>query len=453
MKIWSIITIIVVKLSSKILKIIGKLMGRKAGNYPGIIALKMNKNILSHLEISCPVIAVTGTNGKTTTNNFLNFLFTSNNNKVISNKDGNNMTTGILTTLIQNCTLTGKIKADYITLEVDEHYVPVIFSKMKLDTIIVLDFFRDQLDRAGEMETIIQKITKFLSTFNGNVILNNDDPNVSRLGLANKENKNIYYYSVDKYENATTELAEAGEGKFCPVCNRRIKYEYYQYSHIGKFECENCGYGNNEIYVQLNNIDLKNSKFNFNDYEYTVKHNSIYYIYNAAAVISVGKLYGISNEVMSKAIKEFDLGNGRLEHLEINGSKCILNLGKNPTGINVLLRLLNEDKDEKELMLVLNDNEPDGRDVSWIWDINLETLNNVNRVVTSGTRPYDMAIRVKYSGYDEQNIEVYEKIEDGIKSLFSTKGKKYIITNYTAVQETRNKLLDFKKKIEEGSNS
>ena len=192
------------------------------------------------------------------------------------------------------------------------------------------------------------------------------------------------------------------------------------------------------------------AKFSIDSCEYTVKHNSIYDRYNAAEVVSRGKLYGINQDIIVKAVKEFDLGNGRLEHFEIKGSQCVLNLGKNPTGINVLIRLLNEDEDEKELMLVLNDNEPDGRDVSWIWDINFESLKNVKRVITSGTRPYDMAIRVKYSGYDENTIEVYEKIEDGIKSLFNKKGKKYIITNYTAVQETRNKLLEFKK-IEEGS--
>ena len=447
MKIWDILTIITVKIASVMLKLLGK----KAGNYPGIIALKMNKNILERLKINCPVIAVTGTNGKTTTNNFINFLFETDGKRVVSNKDGNNMTTGILTTLIQNSTLTGKVKADYITLEVDEHYVPIVFSKIKLDTLVVLDFFRDQLDRAGEMETLIQKITKFLSSFAGNVILNNDDPNVSRLGLANKENKNIYYYSVDKYKNATEELCEAGEGKFCPICKERIVYEYYQYSHIGKFECKNCGYGKNELYVKIKDVDLDTRTFTENNISYEVKHNSIYYIYNAAAVISIGKLYNIKTENIVKAIKNFDLGNGRLEHIDINNSPCELNLGKNPTGINVLIRLLNEDEEPKELMVVLNDNEPDGRDVSWIWDINFESLKNVKRVVVSGTRPYDMAIRIKYSGFDESNIEVYEKIEDAIESLFKNQGKKYIITNYTAVQETRNKLLEFKKH-REGSN-
>ena len=130
MKIWDILTICTVKIVSVILKLLGK----KAGNYPGIIALKMNKNILKRLKINCPVIAVTGTNGKTTTNNFINFLFETDGKKVVSNKDGNNMTTGILTTLIQNSTLTGKVKADYLVFEVDEGYIPVIFKDLKLDT-------------------------------------------------------------------------------------------------------------------------------------------------------------------------------------------------------------------------------------------------------------------------------------------------------------------------------
>ena len=99
------------------------------------------------------------------------------------------------------------------------------------------------------------KINEFLKTYTGNLVLNNDDPNVARLGKANPENKNIYYFSVERYAYATDNEKEAGEGKFCPFCKTRLEYEYYQYSHIGKFKCPNCGYGNNPIYKQVIPID------------------------------------------------------------------------------------------------------------------------------------------------------------------------------------------------------
>lgn len=202
-------------------------------------------------------------------------------------------------------------------------------------------------------------------------------------GQANPENHNVYYFSAEKYDYATTNMKEAGEGKFCPFCNSRIEYEYYQYSHIGKFKCPNCNYGDNEIYKLATNIDLKNRKFDVDGITYNIKFNSIYNIYNFLAVITCTSLYSIDTEIIKKALSTFVLNNGRLEELTIQGIPTIINLAKNPTGSNVSLRILNEDNDEKELLFVLNDNVADGHDVSWIWDINFDSLNNVKRIVTS----------------------------------------------------------------------
>ena len=165
----------------KFLHLALKIMKKNGGNILGKIAHKLNPELLKYLKINCPIIAVTATNGKTMTTNALVHVFTTNGKKVISNTEGNNMETGILSTLLKHCSLTGKITADYLIFEVDEGYIPVVFKKLKLDTLIVLDFFRDQLDRNGEVESLILKINEFLKTYNGNLILNNDDPNVARL--------------------------------------------------------------------------------------------------------------------------------------------------------------------------------------------------------------------------------------------------------------------------------
>ena len=134
------------------------------------------------------------------TNNAIGYVFETAGKKVISNKEGNNMETGILSTLLKHCSLTGKINADFLVFEVDEGYVPVVFKDLKLDTLVVLDFFRDQLDRNGEVETLILKINEFLKTHTGNLVLNSDDPNVLRLGRANLNNGNVYYFSVEPYK-------------------------------------------------------------------------------------------------------------------------------------------------------------------------------------------------------------------------------------------------------------
>lgn len=424
----------------KILHLILKICGKNGGNFLGKIAYKWNPNIFEYFKVNSPVIAVTATNGKTMTNNAIGYLLKTAGKKVLSNQEGNNMETGILSTILKHCTLTGKIKADFLVFEVDEGYVPVIFKDFPLDTLVVLDFFRDQLDRNGEVETLILKINEFLKTYKNNLILNADDPNVARLGKANSENRNVYYFSVEKYKYASNEQKEAGEGKFCPFCKTKLEYEYYQYSHIGKFRCPNCNYGDNEIYKLATEVNLKERTFKIDDINYKIRFNSIYNIYNLTAVIACVSLYNIDTKIIQEALSKFVLNNGRLEEVKINGVPTIINLAKNPTGSNVSLRILNEDDEEKELLFVLNDNLADGLDVSWIWDINFDNLNNVKRIVTSGTRAYDIAIRIKTSGFDVNKIEPYLNLSEAVENLYKTNTKKYIIANYTALQPTRKEL-------------
>ena len=431
-------------LSMKILYLGLKILKKNGGNFLGKIAYDWNPHIFQYFKINCPIIAVTATNGKTMTNNAIGHVLKTAGKKVISNTEGNNMETGILSTLLKATSLSGKIKADYLVFEVDEGYVPVIFQDLKLDTLVVLDFFRDQLDRNGEVESLILKIYDFLKTYNGNLVLNNDDPNVARLGSANQENHNVYYFSVEKYDYATKNMKEVGEGKFCPFCNTRLSYEYYQYSHIGKFHCPNCNYGNNEIYQLASDINLKNRTFNIGNTTYKIQFNSIYNIYNFVAVICCVRIYNIDVKIIQKALSNFVLNNGRLEEITIKNIPTIINLAKNPTGSNVSLRILNEDEEEKELLFVLNDNLADGRDVSWIWDINFDTLNNVSRIITSGSRAYDIAIRIKTSGFPVNKIESYLNLQEAIKNLYKTNVKKYIIANYTALQPTREEIFKLK---------
>ena len=434
---YNLFVILFAKVLNFFANILCKILHKDNGNMLGKIVKKLSPDILKSIKIDCPVIAVTATNGKTTTNNAIRYMLEQNGKKVVSNREGNNMETGIITTLIKSCTLTGKIKEDFVTFEVDESYVPIVFKKIPLNTLVVLNFFRDQLDRNGEVESLILKINEFLKTYDGNLVLNNDDPNVARLGRANENNKNVYYFSVDKYKYATEEQSEAGEGKFCPFDKTRLEYEYYQYSHIGKFKCPKCGYGEENLYTKVEKVDLDAKTFKEEDITYEFLANNIYTIYNYAAVISVAKLYDLDAK---EAIKTFKLDNGRAENVKINGCETIINLAKNPTGANVSLRTLNEDTEEKELLFVLNDNSADGHDVSWIWDINFN-VQNVTRIVTAGTRAYDMAIRIKTSGFDENKIEPYLDLKEALQALYKTNTKKYVIANYTALQPTRREIL------------
>lgn len=414
------------------------LMKRNAGNLPGIVLWHISRHkAVSMFKVDCPIIAVTGTNGKTSVTNCIAQLFERSGKKIITNREGNNLDTGICSLLLRHCDMKGKVKADYLILETDESHVPVVYSQLKLDTLIVLDFFRDQLDRNGEMETLIQKINGFCKTFNGNLILNGDDPNTARLGRANPGNKNVKYFHAEPYAYATNTVFEASEGRFCPFCGETLVYDYYQYSHIGKFHCPKCGFGNYEPYMTASGIDLDKPVFTAGGHEYSPKLNSIYNIYNMTAVAAAAKLYNIKQDIVDGVISSYTVKNGRMESFMLGDRKTTLNLAKNPVGANMTLRVMNEMKGEKELLFVLNDNVADGLDVSWIWDINFSIFERVTRVVTSGTRAYDIAVRIKCSGYDQSKIVVRPDLDKAVEELAKTPGRKFVIANYTAVQPTR----------------
>lgn len=429
--------IIIGKLIVRVLK----LFGRNAGNLPGIILWHLTGgNCCKIFKVNCPIIAVTGTNGKTSVTNCISQLFEKNGRKIIINKEGNNLDTGICSMLLKYCDISGKIDADYLILETDESHVPVVYSQLKLETLVVLNFFRDQLDRNGEMETLIQKINGFCKTFEGNLLLNCDDPNTARLGQANPKNKNVKYFHAERYKFATDRIFEASEGRFCPFCSNELEYDYYQYSHIGKFICKKCGFGDVKPYITASNIDLDKPVFVADGHKYSPKLNSIYNVYNMTAVAGVAKLYGIDQKITDKVISGYIVKNGRMENFMLGDRKTTLNLAKNPVGANMTLRVMNEMQGEKELLFVLNDNIADGLDVSWIWDINFSIFERVTRIVTSGTRAYDIAVRIKCSGYNPQNIVVQPDLDKAIAELAKTKGRKFVIANYTAVQPTRNAL-------------
>jgi UDP-N-acetylmuramyl tripeptide synthase len=414
------------------------LMKRNAGNLPGIVLWHISRHkAVSMFKVDCPIIAVTGTNGKTSVTNCIAQLFERSGKKIITNREGNNLDTGICSLLLRHCDMKGRVKADYLILETDESHVPVVYSQLRLDTLIVLDFFRDQLDRNGEMETLIQKINGFCKTFKGNLILNGDDPNTARLGKANPGNKNVKYFHAEPYAFATKTIYEASEGRFCPFCGEPLEYSYYQYSHIGKFRCPKCGFGDYEPYITASGIDLTKPVFTADGHTYTPKLNSIYNVYNMTAVAAAAKLYGIEQNITDSVISAYTVKNGRMENFMLGDRKTTLNLAKNPVGANMTLRVMNEMEGEKELLFVLNDNVADGLDVSWIWDINFSIFERVTRVVTAGTRAHDIAVRIKCSGYDQSKIVVRPDLDKAVEELASTPGRKFVIANYTAVQPTR----------------
>lgn len=410
-------------------------MGR-GGSFPGTLGLKMDKNFIARFHMPSQVILVTGTNGKTTTQNLIAESLRKDGLKVINNRRGDNLNVGIASLLAANSDLNYNVQADVAVIEVDELTLYRQFRNLKPTALVVTNFFRDQLDRAGEMETIIRRIMEVTKDFEGSLILNANDPNVLRIGY-NATKAKTYYFAVDRNAVSVKTTDEASEGKFCPFCGTPLQYEYYQYSHIGKFVCRKDGFGNVPLSMEVTSVDYKEGTFQAEGRTFTSFINTIYAVYNCAAVLTVMKILHRNYDSAESVFRTFVLKEGRNEEFALK-KPCILNLAKNPTGTNEVLKYIVAQPGTKNVMIILNDNDQDGHDVSWIWDAHFERLRvpEVNRIVCSGLRAYDIALRLKYEGMEDR-IVVYPEIEQGVKYLDSCNQDSYIISTYTALHSTR----------------
>ena len=419
---------------------ISKLLGKKGTSMPGELALKICPDILTHLakQVKNDIIAVCGTNGKTTTNNMIYSYLKSNGYKVVCNNVGANMIYGVCCAFAAASSITGKLDADYACLEIDEASAVKVFKFFAPDKMIITNLFRDQLDRYGEIDLTVDYLKRALALApETELILNGDDPVCSQFG--EDENRKCHYVGVD--ENVLKDAKEGDEGKFCPMCSEKLGYEYYHYSQLGKFVCENCGFKRKDLTFAVRNVDLSGGmKFNLcfeNEViPFDVNYRGFYNIYNvvvsyAAARLAMGKVENY-NEVLAA----YKPQTGRMEEFDI-GKKVVLNLSKNPAGFNQGIATVAEDEKNKKVILIgINDNAGDGKDISWLWDVDFERLEKTDakRYILCGMRVDDLALRLKYGGIDETRIKKFHTLKEAATEILNgDEDICYALVNYTVV--------------------
>lgn len=430
----------------KIFIFVLRCLGKKATSAPGKLAFRLYPDILRECgkRLNGKIIAVMGTNGKTTTNNLLADCFEKSGKRVACNRIGANMDEGALVAFLDKTTLFGKLKADCACLEMDEGWAEYILNFITPDIIVVGNLFRDQLDRYGEIETTMGFIKKAIEKApNATLLLNADDPLTVALAKDFKNEKK--YFGI---KNAVkTQTDNIKENTFCPVCSKPLKYNFYQFSQLGDWYCD-CSFKRPEIDFSAENISLfPEIRFDVKETTLSLNTRGIYNVYNALAVVSCAYLCEIDCEAIKKAFNEYVTQTGRMQSVLINHKKIYLILAKNPTGFNQSVYSVLEDDQEKDIVICINDMRSDGRDVSWLWDVDFESLkrDDVLSYTTSGTRYADMALRLKYAGIDSKDIKPAHNLKPRLKELISiTDRPLYILANYTALYETEKLLKEMK---------
>ena len=416
-------SILLGKLSSFLIKTI---LNRNASTWPGHLVLESNPNFIKQTlskNKNLKLILIAGTNGKTTTTKALHHILESNNISVIRNDSGANLLNGLASLLIKHSTLNGRIDKDALLFEVDENSFPLVLKQVNPDVVILLNLFRDQLDRYGELNTTAEKWSKALEKTGKQtvIIANADDPQIVK--IAKKPEGVKYFYSISDQLKIEKELSHAVDSTTCPNCRADLDYLKISYSHIGNFKCSKCGFINPKAEIADVKTGLKGS---FNIYNLT------------ASVIAAEKVFGIKKENAISSLENFKPAFGRQEEINYKNKKLVMLLSKNPTGFNESLKIVMEKK-YSNLLLFLNDRIPDGRDISWIWDVDFELLSTQKLNITvSGDRTYDLANRLTYSNIKKLQVEVnLEKALD--KAVEETQNDQtlVILPTYSAMLELR----------------
>lgn len=398
--------------------------------WPGHLALKINKNFIKDLlkNSQTKIVFVVGTNGKTTTTSLITHILQSNGKRVIQNISGANLLNGIASTLLLNASTVGEINADYLLFEIDENAFPLACKELTPDVLIMLNLFRDQLDRYGEVNTIAAHWHEALKLLpmSTELILNADDPQIAYLGKRSRLNE--LYFGIDEKGRKKSGIDHSSDSIYCPHCGKKLTYIKKYYSHLGVWSCTNC---------QL----VHPSKVSTVSPSYPL--HGLYNKYNTNAATLTCHYLGLSDDEIKLALVSFSPSFGRQEKIKYNGKEIEVILAKNPAGFDQSLETIIENK-ATDLLLILNDDIADGTDVSWIWDVDIEVLIDKKMQITlSGTRAYDLALRLKYAGITDYILEP-DLAAAITNAVATTKSHLSILPTYTAMLEVR-KILTGKK--------
>lgn len=399
--------------------------------WPGHIALKANKQFIRQVlaKSKTKIIVVAGTNGKTTTSSLIKTVLKKNGKTVLHNESGANLLNGIASTIVLNTDTSGKLSQEYAIFEIDENVLPLLLKEIHPDYLVLMNLFRDQLDRYGEINAITTKWQQAIASLTDKttLILNADDPQIAFLGNGMK--KNVHYFGVKTSEKTHSVEQTAADAVYCPKCGKSLDFKEKTFSHLGNWKCAACS-------LAKPKNDLDHLQF----YPLAGQYNE----YNTHAAALVLKHIGLSESEITYGMQDFKPAFGRQEIIMFENKKVQLFLSKNPTSFNQSFSTIKNLK-AKTLLLVLNDRIPDGHDISWIWDIDLTGIEDFKKILISGDRAYDMALRIQYADY--KRFETFRNVELAIRTgIAMTKEDEtfYILPNYSAMLEVR-KILTGKK--------
>ena len=431
------VAIILAKCANKTLKI----MKRKASYYPGKLALKICPDFLGQIEKPKTIIGVTGTNGKTTVSNIINDVLEDNGYKVLNNRYGSNMNTGIASSFVENTTFLGKNKSDIAVLEMDERSTIHIFKYITPTYLVCNNISRDSLKRNAHTQFIANIISSAIPK-ETTIITNGDDPICVNIGNKNEK----IYFGIDRLDTDTKECENiVRDLVLCPKCGAELQYDYFRYHHVGKMHCPKCDFKTPEMNYQITKIDYENKCLEIKEKDTTYKYHmiadGIINIYNTLSAISTLRIINLPSEKINASLSKTKLVDTRFSVDEAGGKKIILHLakGQNPIACSRAFDYVRKQKGNKTIVLLLDDLHERNEVITWLYDCDYEFLNgdNVEQIIVCGKRYKDTIVRLLMAGISKEKIFAARNEVEAVQKNFNPKNidSVYILYDLYSLKE------------------
>jgi len=424
-------------------------------NFPGRVAMFFSPNIILYLakKLKYGSVIVTATNGKTTITRMIAATLKENGFKVVYNITGANMKPGIATTLIDNATIIGKVRADIGVFEVDEGSMVKVAPQVAPNKVLIANFFRDQLDRFGEVSILKNMVRDVIYNLESKprLFLNGDDPFVTSIGR--DYSGEVVYFGIDDVSSGYKEDQTDADIRNCIYCGEFLEYNTVYFGHLGDYSCKKCSFARPKLSFKAEELvsnGLHGQSFLLDEngeaaLSFKMKMVGRHVVYNTLGAVAVLRHLDLKLDSLALSFASMKPPYGRFEEIKMQGRSVYLILVKNPAGANVILRLLSSIEEEGSYGFFLNDFAMDGRDISWIYDAKFELLTGLKNAVTGGRRAADMALRLYYAGISQEKIEICKSYSDTIKRGLqqSEPNNFYIMATYTAMHKARAELARF----------
>jgi lipid II isoglutaminyl synthase (glutamine-hydrolysing) len=421
---------------------VSRATGRGGGTtLPGKLLWKLDPGAIDRLAHRLPdgSVLVSATNGKTTTAAMAAQLLRPE-FRVAHNDSGANLVSGIASELMR------ARQAQLGLFEVDEAALPEVARRLSPRALLLCNLFRDQLDRYGELETVAARWRETVASLPGaRIVANADDPQVAELARSHGASRT---YGLDDPRLARPSLQHAADSKYCLRCGTPYTYAAAYVGHLGDYRCPNCGYARPVLDVAAREIELRGldgAAFDLVAPEGTTRVDlalpGLYNVYNALGAAALALELGVAIGDIAERLRRFEAAFGRFERIAIGDKRLLMLLIKNPAGANEVVRTLVDAKPPRIAVVALNDGIADGRDVSWIWDVDFEPLlDGLDTLVASGERAAELALRFAYGGLDRSRIEVVPSLGAALDrglALTPPGGELSVLPTYTAMLQLR----------------